>query len=261
MKLFSLEKLTSKISLFTATIVALVAISVLDEEEATADTFVISYAEEQYKIDPYESPPVSLLNELRNQDDPDVITFIAEHIVATETSDWPGGYRGNFLYDIAVPALISGTVNQIPPSVIIGQAIFESGWGRSRLAREYNNLFGIKGYGAGTVAVNTFEKTSRGKRYRKRATFKTFSNRGKAIEYHGKLLAQDRRYGSARLHRDDWRKFLTIASPYYASEPKYAVKVTSIIEYYNLDRWDEIVAPQGTISEPDSVIEVSKNVR
>ena len=33
------------------------------------------------------------------------------------------------------------------PSIILGQAILESNWGKSTLASKYNNLFGIKAYG------------------------------------------------------------------------------------------------------------------
>ena len=35
----------------------------------------------------------------------------------------------------------------ILPSIILGQAILESNWGKSTLASEYHNLFGIKAYG------------------------------------------------------------------------------------------------------------------
>lgn len=35
----------------------------------------------------------------------------------------------------------------ILPSIILGQAILESDWGKSTLASEYNNLFGIKAFG------------------------------------------------------------------------------------------------------------------
>ena len=227
------------------------------EELAEADTFLVPYATEALTI--AEGEPVALIEHLRQETDAEVIAVLADHIVATETFDWPKGYRGAFLQDIAVAALISAKTNQIPPSIIIGQAIFESGWGRSRLAREYNNLFGIKGYGKGSVLVNTFERTSKDRRYRKRATFKTFSNRQEAIVYHGELLAEDRRYASARRYRHDWRKFIELASPYYASSPKYAQRVVAIVEYYNLDRWDSLV--QGTIDGEEPETAVSRNVR
>ncbi len=155
---------------------------------------------------------------------------------------------------------MSGIINQIPPSVIMGQAIFESGWGRSRLAQKYNNLFGIKGYGSSSISVNTYEETSNGVPYRHQTTFRTFQSRQDSIAYHGTLLSTDRRYKSARQHRHNWWRFIKIASVKYASSPTYAFQVASIVRHYDLDRWDDL-AIQGVISGPVSELDVSKKVR
>ena len=152
------------------------------------------------------------------QNDPEVIAFMANYIVALESKDWPKGYRGQFLQDVAPAALISAHSHQIPPSIVIGQAIFESGWGRSNLAVNFNNLFGIKGTGEGTVKIRTFERNSRNRRYGKWARFKVFPSRGDAILYHGRLLAKDRRYATARANKHHWRAFMDKASKYYASD-------------------------------------------
>ena len=237
MKRYITSKVLSSLGFLflTASLVAMVEL-----EEATADSFVVSHV--RSKLEPLmdvEQP--SDLEIFSRQNDPSVIAFLAEYIVATQTNDWPEGYRGEFLYDIAVPALISAHKNQIPPSVVMGQAIFESGWGRSSLARNYNNLFGIKGKGSGTTRIKTAERTSQNRRYRKWASFKVFADRGAAIAYHGDLLATDRRYKKARAKRNDWREFMNEASRYYASDPNYAMKMAIIVEHYQLDRWDLIV--------------------
>ena len=87
-----------------------------------------------------------LLYDFAQQKDPEVIAFMADYIVALESKDWPKGYRGQFLQDVAPAALISAHSHEIPPSIVIGQAIFESGWGRSNLAVNFNNLcLGSKG--------------------------------------------------------------------------------------------------------------------
>lgn len=179
------------------------------------------------------------------ENDPSVLQFLANYIVQTQTTDWPKGYRSEFLRDIAEAALISAKNNQIPPSVIMGQAVLESGWGTSRLAQEYNNLFGIKGVGGNTVKVKTFERNSKNKRYKQMAHFRIFESRQEAIMYHGNLLAKDRRYKKARKYRHDWQSFMEEAAPYYATAPDYNVKLFSIITDYKLDRWDDLVTPQG----------------
>lgn len=226
-------------------------ITMFELSEATADSFVIPNVQSKL-ANLIEAEQPSVLEVFSIQTDPEVVAFLAEYIVVTQTKDWPEGYRGDFLYDIAVPALLSAHENKIPPSVVMGQAIFESGWGRSRLAVQYNNLFGIKGKGAGTTAVKTFERNSRNRRYRKWARFKVFRDRGHAIAYHGNLLATDRRYQKARENRDDWRKFMDEASHYYASDPNYAKKMGTIVEKYKLYRWDEIIAPYPFDSKEDS---------
>ena len=181
------------------------------------------------------------LQEFAEQTDGDVIAFMAEYIVAMESKDWPAGYRGEFLADVAPAALISAHSHQIPPSIVIGQAIFESGWGRSNLAVNFNNLFGIKGTGSNTVKIRTFERNSRNRRYGKWAKFRVFEDRREAILYHGRLLAKDRRYASARANRHHWKAFMEKASRYYASDPNYTSKLGVIIEGYQLDRWDRLM--------------------
>jgi flagellum-specific peptidoglycan hydrolase FlgJ len=230
------------------------------QDDATADSVSLGFAQEELVLPAENIENQSIVLSLSKETDPMVMEFMADHIVTLETADWPDGYRGEFLQEIAVASLISGIVNKIPPSVIMGQAIFESGWGRSRLAKKYNNLFGIKGYGTSSIAVNTYEETSNGIPYRHRTSFRTFQSRQDSIAYHGNLLSTDRRYKLARKYRNNWWRFIKVASTKYASSPTYANQVASIVRYYRLDRWDAF-AVQGIISGPVSELEVSKNVR
>ena len=211
-------------------------------EQADAQGFVVQPAQAQLELSVYDAYAVEdLLHDFAQQKDPEVIAFMADYIVALESKDWPKGYRGQFLQDVAPAALISAHSHEIPPSIVIGQAIFESGWGRSNLAVNFNNLFGIKGTGEGTVKIRTFERNSRNRRYGKWARFKVFESRGAAILYHGRLLAKDRRYASARANKHNWRAFMDKASKYYASDPNYTNKLGVIIDGYQLDRWDRLM--------------------
>ena len=59
-------------------------------------------------------------------------------------------------------ARMAGNLYRINPVVILAQSAIESGWGESTLAQEYNNFFGLTGYGV----VNAYwhgGKTDQGK--------------------------------------------------------------------------------------------------
>ena len=166
---------------------------------------------------------------------------VAQNMVAFQTSDWPSGYRGDFLHAIAPAALVSARKNKIPPSIILAQAILESGWGRSGLSQKYNNLFGIKGYkGTKRVALDTWERLD-GVKVDSRAEFRVFDSWEHSISYHGYLLGVDRRYARARRKVHDWRLFLAALAPRYASSNRYVDTATSIVEKYHLDRWDHLI--------------------
>ena len=77
-------------------------------------------------------------------------------------------HQNDFLYIVATHAVRTAKVSKIPPSVTIAQAILESDWGRSLLARKANNLFGIKSHGGwtGKVYTTTTEEVIGGQRIR-----------------------------------------------------------------------------------------------
>ena len=52
-----------------------------------------------------------------------------------------------FVEKYSPAACLAGELYRLNPAVIIAQGAIESGWGESVLAREYNNFFGITGYG------------------------------------------------------------------------------------------------------------------
>src|SRR4029450_3062974 len=66
-----------------------------------------------------------------------------------------------FISSIGEAAVRSADDTGVPASVTIAQAILESYWGSSRLAREQNNYFGIKaqtrGGSAGSVRFDVWE--------------------------------------------------------------------------------------------------------
>lgn len=167
----------------------------------------------------------------------------SQWIVGKGAKDWNTGYRSVFLKLIASDVLLSAQEHDLYPSVIFAQSILESGWGRSRLAVKYNNLFGIKGYNTDhKVRTTTYEKIN-GRRVAHKTSFRVFSSWGEAIQYHGDLLSTDSRYQHAA-QAQSYDEYIKLIAEQYASEPEYADLVVQLVEHYDLDRWDAFFIPR-----------------
>ena len=136
----------------------------------------------------------------------------------------------------------------ILPSVAIGQAALESGWGRSGLSTEYNNLFGIKGsYKGNSAMLDTWEVYD-GKRYDVKDGFRVYPDWNTSILDYGVFLTVNSRYKNALGITDYKKQIKAIHSAGYATDPEYANKVINIIEtnaLYNLDK-QVLNAPEQT---------------
>lgn len=155
--------------------------------------------------------------------------------------NWPDDYRGKFLASLLPSVLSTARTYQVPPSVTLGQAILESGWGRSGLSTKHYNLFGVKaGSSSKRVEVPTLEHSGTGV-FMTRAAFRKYDSYEKSIKGHALTLHESPRYAHARPKWKDWRAFIKAIAPRYASHPGYAARVTSIIEHYGLDHWDSMI--------------------
>ncbi len=158
-------------------------------------------------------------------------------LVALARERWPKGSRGDFLAAIAPAAVRSAQQFHIPPSVSLGQAALESAWGRSKLSREHNNLFGIKGGGAKN-SVRYFPNNGN---TRKRTSYRTYGSWEASVAHHAELLGTHRAYAKARPLWTEWEAYLAAVAPKYASNRRYANEVAWFIERYDLDQWDAMV--------------------
>lgn len=173
--------------------------------------------------------------------DPDIQQAALDTIVMGAADRWPDGYRGDFLTELLPGVLEAARVHRVPPSVTLAQAVLESGWGRSGLAKRAHNLFGVKaGASSRRIRLNSREHI-RGRLRPRRRTFRVYDSVDEAILHHARILSEDRRYAHARPLWTDWPAFLEAISPRYASSPRYPTLVSEIIELYALDRWDAAV--------------------
>ena len=162
-------------------------------------------------------------------------------LVATDTDHWPSDYRGDFLRSLAPGAIDAALSYGVPASVTMAQAIQESGWGRSQLAQQHHNLFGVKASESQSAVLFQTAEFVQGQQIKVQARFRTFPDHYAAIHHHGELLSQDRRYAEALANGAHWRVFLSNMAPIYASDPAYQERVKWLIERYELDRWDPLV--------------------
>jgi peptidoglycan hydrolase-like protein with peptidoglycan-binding domain len=146
--------------------------------------------------------------------------------------------RNAFIDQVATGAVATMHKYGVPASVTVAQAILESGWGCSNLTRVANNLFGIKGTGpAGSVTCPTQEFVD-GRTVDTTAKFRAYHCWAESLEDHGRLLATSHYYTRAMAQTNDARAFAHALNGVYATSPIYSKKLVSIMETYDLERYD-----------------------
>lgn len=145
---------------------------------------------------------------------------------------WNQSYQQYFdqYKDLAIEQMMK---YRIPASITLAQGVFESGAGKSELARRGNNHFGIKCHGwRGAKTYHTDDAPNE--------CFRAYKNVYESYEDHSKFLANGRRYSNLfRLKITDykgWARGLKAAG--YATNPQYANRLINIIELYGLYRYD-----------------------
>lgn len=123
----------------------------------------------------------------------------------------------------------------ILPSVTIAQAINESGWGKSSLAKTDNNLFGIKypGNHDPTLKVTQGSWATDDGGY-----YAHYQSLGDSVEDHGYFLKNNSRYSSAIGATSAEAQVRAIADAGYASDQNYYQTTMSIINSNNLKQYD-----------------------
>lgn len=128
---------------------------------------------------------------------------------------------------------------KILPSIVIAQAILESGWGKYAIE---NNIFGIKAgpsWNGKAIIRNTKEWD--GRRYiTKESRFRAYDSIEDSILDYLNLVGKSKRYEQvkeAKNYRDAARK---LQESGYATDPEYSNKLINIIESNRLYEYDNI---------------------
>ncbi|MTD39045.1 CHAP domain-containing protein [Erwinia sp. CPCC 100877] len=193
---------------------------------------------------------------------PDLISLTPEifEVYKNETT-------ATFIRRIGEAARKVGQESQLYASVMIAQAILETGSGSSTLGRApYFNLFGIKGEFEGqSVEMSTSEDDGSGHFYQISARFRQYPNYHKSFEDYAKLMKEGIS-GNQKIYMGVWKES---ASTYqeatkaltgvYATDTQYDQKLNALIEEYNLTEYDQAQASSQlsstiiqAVSHPDS---------
>lgn len=164
--------------------------------------------------------------------------------------------RANFLNKIAPIAQAQAKKhgNKLYASVCIAQAIQESGWGTSTKMVRANALFGVKvgksAWKFGTAWKGAAYKTGTTEYYDgKNPTkitdfFRQYDNLSDATEDYMDMLCTASRYKNSLNRATPEESIRAIVAGGYATGPSYAEHIISLINTYNLKKYDgsEVIA-------------------
>lgn len=159
-----------------------------------------------------------------------------------------------FIEKLSLPAQQASNKfdNIVPASFIIALAAWESGWGKSDLASQYNNYFGIKDSstsgGKGSVTMSTYEYYD-GEKQREQANFAKFEDDSVAsMAALPNFLINNKRYSDALYFgskyatsksKTDLHNFIDeVFNAGYSTDDKEPGNIKKLIDNYNLTRFD-----------------------
>ena len=162
---------------------------------------------------------------------------------ADNTSEIDQNQR-HFLSAIKQGAM-DGAKEGVLPSITAAQAILESGWGSSELAKApNNNLFGIKDSEDwhGVIVTVPTQEYLNGDYITVNAAFRKYASWNDSVVDHAKFFT------STEWRKDNYRKVVNetdyriaaqeLKNAGYATDPNYPGKLIRLIEAYKLYEWD-----------------------
>ena len=153
----------------------------------------------------------------------------------------------DFIESIGDKAREIGQEYDLYASVMIAQAILETGAGNSELSQAPNhNLFGIKGaYKGQSVSYSTSEDNGKGNLYTVQAEFRKYPGYKESFEDYAQLLT-DTKKGNGDFYKGTWKKNAKThqeatksLTGKYATDTSYDQKLNKLIETYDLTFFDK----------------------
>ena len=146
-----------------------------------------------------------------------------------------------FIDTYAALAIAQMGESEIPASIILSQAILESGWGRGKVAMGANNYFCIKcnnGWEGPTFEAKDDEAGL--------SCFRKYATVAQSFRDHSLFLKKGKRYRSLfQLDKTDYRGWATgLQKCGYATDPAYARRLIELIEVHGLWIFDLAISEQ-----------------
>lgn len=179
-------------------------------------------------------------------------TILAEYPASINFTENEGAK--NFISTIAEDARKLGQEYDVFASVMIAQALLESGSGTSSLSLPPNyNLFGVKGtYQGQAVSMATQEDRGNGELYSINSAFRKYPNYAASLGDYVQLL-RGGISGNDGYYKDTWRstaknylRSTQALTGKYATDTSYNRKLNSIIAVYNLTQYDRVKVDQSS---------------
>lgn len=163
-----------------------------------------------------------------------VIALILACGSPTRAQEKPLNDSERYVLQYSAIAVEQMTRHGIPASITLAQGLLESGAGKSELATEANNHFGIKADSRWNG--RTYSHLDNGNWHK----FRVYNSAEKSYEDHSLFLVGNSRYSALfKLDRTDYKGWARgLKKAYYAEDREYDKKLISIIERYGLHRYD-----------------------
>lgn len=167
-------------------------------------------------------------------------------IAQVSTSNFAAPNTSAFIAEIATYAQPVAQANDLYASVMIAQAILESGWGRSSLSKAPNyNLFGIKGsYNGQTVYMSTLEYLNN-QWLTMNEPFKRYPSYTQSFEDNARTLRSTSLQSGVAYYSGAWKSNTTSyldatawLAGRYATAPNYASSLNAVIQQFGLTQYD-----------------------
>lgn len=186
--------------------------------------------------------------------DSDIPILSEEERIAIETKVMPNynnpmarsTNQQAFIQQVGPMAQEVAGANDLYASVMIAQAILESGWGQSTLTTLANNMFGIKGsYNGQFVEMQTMEDDGNGNLYPIIAKFRKYPSLKESFQDNAHVLRTTSfspgvffYHGAWKSNTNSYRDATQWLQGRYATDTSYASKLNNLIETHNLTQYD-----------------------
>lgn len=146
--------------------------------------------------------------------------------------------QAEFIKTLSRNAVPIGNRYDLYPSIMMAQAILESNWGQSKLARQSHNLFGVKGDFQGNSVMMPTNEHLDGANQVINGQFKHYPNVEAALIDYAMVMDQPIYQNVHRSHSKNYQSAIKSLTGVYATDPHYHQKLDQLIRSYHLDKYD-----------------------